>query len=142
MPNPARLPILAPMRNAQICPLASKEQWELRALPLGCNVSTLTFVSVLGTAIGIVLLGGIAALGVWIVKSAQQRWKESDYERLDEGPSLSWWNLYNLGFFTSSPGSIQSDRGENYAQAPNQDTTSEGNEGQSIGETRPLLQRM
>lgn len=139
VPNPAHLPILAPMRNAQICPLASTERWELRALPFGCNVSTLTFVSVLGTVIGIIVLGVIVALGLWIVKSIRRRWKESHYERLDEESTFTWRNFLNFGLCAPSSGSISCEV-EHHAEFRDQDT-SEDNERLSIGETRLLLRR-
>ncbi|PLB43764.1 hypothetical protein P170DRAFT_480723 [Aspergillus steynii IBT 23096] len=51
VPNSAHLPILAPLGSSQICPLGSKERWELRALPFGCNVSTITFLTAVGSVL-------------------------------------------------------------------------------------------
>ncbi|KAJ5166772.1 uncharacterized protein N7482_005553 [Penicillium canariense] len=83
VPNPVRLPILAPIRSANICPLGSEERWELRALPFGCRASTLTVISVI-----VAVLGTLAAIGVgygalYLVKSVRHRWKRTGNEHLD-----------------------------------------------------------
>jgi hypothetical protein len=40
------LPILAPLRNENICPLGWQERWELRIRTFGCRYSTMTLMSV------------------------------------------------------------------------------------------------
>jgi hypothetical protein len=57
VPNPSlRFPILAPLRDADICPLGERERWELRTRPLGCQVSTLTLLSTLTAVLGSLFL--------------------------------------------------------------------------------------
>ncbi|KAL1953662.1 hypothetical protein VTO42DRAFT_2373 [Malbranchea cinnamomea] len=77
VPNPSRLPLLAPISNASICPLGSKERWELRSQPLGCNVSTLTFLacvmSVLGTLVLVAMGLIVREFGAWAVRRAGRR---------------------------------------------------------------------
>ncbi|PGH01344.1 hypothetical protein GX51_05275 [Blastomyces parvus] len=67
VPNRAPFPLLAPLTTPAICPLAARERWELRAAPLGCNVSTLTFltgvVSVLGTLVLVFVGWAVVVLG-------------------------------------------------------------------------------
>ncbi|KAJ5975452.1 hypothetical protein N7481_009159, partial [Penicillium waksmanii] len=111
VPNAARLPILAPIRNAQICPLGSKERWELRTMPFGCNVSTLTFLSVVGTVVGLVGLVGMGVVGFCLVRSVRRRWKESDYERLDGRGFL------DIGLLASVSGLIFGRRDERVSRA-------------------------
>ncbi|OJJ49762.1 hypothetical protein ASPZODRAFT_47209, partial [Penicilliopsis zonata CBS 506.65] len=65
VPNRARLAIFAPLSSSQVCPLGSQERWELRALPLGCHVSTITVMTVLGTVCFILASLGLAVLSVW-----------------------------------------------------------------------------
>jgi len=61
VPNTSKIQILAPIGNPDICPLWS-ERWELRTRPLGCHISTITFltciVSVLSTFVVILLIWG------------------------------------------------------------------------------------
>jgi hypothetical protein len=78
------LPILAPIRNDDICPLGWQERWELRTRTFGCRCSNMTFISVvvavLSTLIGVLLLWMIVRLSRWGVK----RWKNRGKE---------WWKL-------------------------------------------------
>lgn len=94
MPNPARLPILTPIGSANICPLSSKERWELRALPFGCKASTLTvlsvIVSILGTLAAIVMGFGM----VYLARSVRRRWKETDRQ------GWAWTGLENKLLFS------------------------------------------
>ncbi|KAJ5682200.1 hypothetical protein N7462_005365, partial [Penicillium macrosclerotiorum] len=102
VPNPARLPILAPLGSAQICPLGPKERWELRALPFGCNASTLTVLS-----IAVAILGTLAAIAVgsgvvYIAQGVRCRWKEAEYERLDDrGQGSAWGGLFHCRWLVS-----------------------------------------
>jgi hypothetical protein len=134
VPNPARLPIIAPINNAEICPLGSKERWELRALPFGCNVSTLTFLSVVGTVVGMVVLVGMGVSGFYLVRSVRRRWKESDYERVNDRGNL------NIGLLASFVGFMFGRGGERVLRSGEEGEGEEGlDEG---GETRPLLEGM
>ncbi|PYH68186.1 uncharacterized protein BO88DRAFT_444459 [Aspergillus vadensis CBS 113365] len=77
VPNPSLLPILSPLHSSQICPLGSKERWELRAIPFGCHVSTITFLTGVVGVLGTLAVLGLIALGVWVVKGVRRRggWK-------------------------------------------------------------------
>lgn len=52
--------ILAPIRNEDICPLAWRERWEMRAKPFSCRCSSMTLISVvvavLSTLAGVLLI--------------------------------------------------------------------------------------
>ncbi|EEH17884.2 hypothetical protein PABG_00447 [Paracoccidioides brasiliensis Pb03] len=65
IPNRSPFPLLAPLENHTLCPLGPHERWELRSTPLGCNVSTATFltgvVSVLSTLV-LVLVGWVVVV--------------------------------------------------------------------------------
>ena len=69
VPNVHPFPILAPIRNQNICPLGWRERWEMRAKPLSCRCSTMTFmsvvVSVLSTLAGVLLIWILWKLGIW-----------------------------------------------------------------------------
>lgn len=97
-----RVPILAPIRSTDICPLGSKERWELRAQPLGCYASTLTVLSVIVSVLGVLALGVLGVVLVWCVRQAQRRWKDSEYEGIDS----SRWRDFGLivSFVSLFPG--------------------------------------
>lgn len=66
----------------------------MRALPFGCNVSTMTFLSVLGAVVGTLVLVCVGFVVVGLVNRVRRRWKETHYERLDtlEGrPAFCGW---------------------------------------------------
>ncbi|KAJ5658645.1 uncharacterized protein N7484_002294 [Penicillium longicatenatum] len=139
VPNPGRIPILAPIGSDQICPLGSKERWELRARPLGCNASTLTVLSVMISISGTLALFAISVLIIWLVKRVRRRMKQTEYERLDEDSQnspwlgwLDWASLFSLGGLFSQ-GETQT---ETQGQGANQALADEG---QEDPETRPLL---
>ncbi|GFN19017.1 metallopeptidase Mip1 [Aspergillus tubingensis] len=77
VPNPSLLPILSPLHSSQICPLGSKERWELRAIPFGCHVSTTTFLTGVVGVLGTLAVLGLIALGVWVGRGVRRRggWK-------------------------------------------------------------------
>ncbi|KAJ5561875.1 hypothetical protein N7535_003662 [Penicillium sp. DV-2018c] len=83
VPNPSRIPILAPIGSSGICPLGSKEEWELRAIPFGCHASTLTVLSVTVAVLGTLALVGMMVGMMWLVRWIRWRWKEDDYEQID-----------------------------------------------------------
>ncbi|RAL10402.1 uncharacterized protein BO97DRAFT_372507, partial [Aspergillus homomorphus CBS 101889] len=79
VPNPSRFPILAPFGSSGICPLGPKERWELRALPFGCQVSTITFLTAVGAVVGTVAAFGLGVVLVWFCRCvggglAQRKW--------------------------------------------------------------------
>jgi hypothetical protein len=74
VPNPSRFPILAPLGSEKICPLGSKERWELRAVPFGCNVSTVTFLTAVGSVLGTLAAIAMGFLVVWAGKRAMRSW--------------------------------------------------------------------
>ena len=69
VPNPATWPLLTPIYEPKICPLRS-ERWELRGNELGCDVSTITFLSVLVAVLSTVALTGFG----WVVVSKWRVW--------------------------------------------------------------------
>ncbi|RAK86053.1 hypothetical protein BO79DRAFT_271848 [Aspergillus costaricaensis CBS 115574] len=77
VPNPSLLPILSPLHSSQICPLGSKERWELRAIPFGCHVSTTTFLTGVVGVLGTLAVLGLIALGVLVGRGVRRRggWK-------------------------------------------------------------------
>jgi len=87
VPNTSRVHILAPINNPNICPLwvQGSERWELRSRPLGCHVSTITFltciISVLSTFVVIVLV----AMIVKTIPAMKMRWKTR---------SEGWWRFW------------------------------------------------
>ncbi|KAJ6109228.1 hypothetical protein N7486_001462 [Penicillium sp. IBT 16267x] len=139
VPNPGRFPILAPIGSDQICPLGSKERWELRARPLGCNASTLTVLSVIISISGTLALLAIVVLIVWFVKRVRRRLKQTEYVRLDDetqdSPWLGWLNWASLFSFAGlvSQGETQT---QTQGQGANQALAEEG---QEDPETQPLL---
>ena len=70
------VPILAPIRNANICPLGWRERWEIRAKPFSCRCSTLTLMSVvisfLSTLTAILAIWVLQKVGTW----AWRRWNK------------------------------------------------------------------
>ncbi|RAK72938.1 uncharacterized protein BO72DRAFT_452166 [Aspergillus fijiensis CBS 313.89] len=68
VPNPAKVPILAPFGSSEICPLGAKERWELRALPFGCHVSTITFLAGVGGVLGTLAAFGLVVFLAWAGK--------------------------------------------------------------------------
>ncbi|KAJ5862762.1 hypothetical protein N7455_006830 [Penicillium solitum] len=98
VPNPSRVPIFAPFGSENICPLGSKERWELRAMPFGCNASTVTVLAVIGAVLTTLVLGVVGVGLVWLVCRTRRRWKEVEYEELDEeGQRSSRWRGWCLG---------------------------------------------
>jgi hypothetical protein len=66
--------ILSPIQVSDICPLAWRERWELRARPFSCRCSSMTFVSVvvaiLATLMGVLLMWLALQWGRW----CSRRW--------------------------------------------------------------------
>lgn len=83
VPNKSKISILAPMVNADICPLWS-ERWELRST-LGCHVSTITLLTCFTSVLATFLTIGLAAVGVGVARGLQVRWKTR---------SDGWWRIW------------------------------------------------
>ncbi|KAJ5938105.1 hypothetical protein N7454_004447 [Penicillium verhagenii] len=118
VPNPGRAPILAPIGSDQICPLGSKERWDLRARPLGCNVNTVTVLSVIVSIAGTIALIGIVVLIIWLVRRVRRRLKQTEHERLDDEPQDSSWagwldlsTLFSLAGLFGQGGDADADAG-------------------------------
>jgi hypothetical protein len=133
VPNPARLPIFSPIRSSHLCPLGDKERWELRAAPFGCNVSTLTVLSVLVALVSSLVLIGLVCLVVWVVQRLRSRWKDTQYERLDDGQgSEPPWGFLDWGLLAWLVSLVGGQR-QDQEQAPGEAGGEENNE------TSPLL---
>ncbi|KAJ5985426.1 hypothetical protein N7499_008294 [Penicillium canescens] len=107
VPNTAWVPIFTPISSESICPLGSKERWELRALPLGCHASTLTVLSVMIAVLGTVAFGGVVFGIVWLVQCVRRRWKETEYDRVSDRESSDDrqpWDLGISSFLALFPG--------------------------------------
>ncbi|KAJ9217881.1 hypothetical protein DTO166G4_272 [Paecilomyces variotii] len=76
VPNPSRIPIFSPFQSRNVCPLGSKERWEIRTTSFGCNVSALNFLSVLVAVISTLAVVGLMFLLVWIGKKVARQWTE------------------------------------------------------------------
>lgn len=97
VPLAYRVPLLAPAYDDKLCPHWA-ERWEVRTRPLGCQVSTITALAVLG-AVGatllVVLLAWLVAISVRRLRRAQLQpgwWKVWRY-RLPNVVRLptTWW---------------------------------------------------
>ncbi|CZR50967.1 uncharacterized protein PAC_00842 [Phialocephala subalpina] len=85
IPNPTHPPLFAPFHNPNICPLWY-ERWELRTKPLGCYVSTITFLSVIVAVISTLLVVSIlVAIGFGIRKCVL--WNREERNR-------GWWRFW------------------------------------------------
>lgn len=106
----------------------------MRALPLGCHVSTVTFLSVFGAILGtlVVVLAGFAI--VRLVKRVRRQWKEGEDERLDrQGLNYSFRGLPGWsGWVARLTGLFRLGEGQTEIQAHEQ-------ERQGNGESTPLL---
>ncbi|KAL2136257.1 hypothetical protein VTI74DRAFT_4690 [Chaetomium olivicolor] len=70
VPNTHPLPFLAPAYDEHICPHWS-ERWEIRTKPFGCNVSTVTSLSVVVSVLATLIVLG---LGWGVVVVGRSRW--------------------------------------------------------------------
>jgi hypothetical protein len=85
VPNIALVPILAPVTNPDVCPFWD-ERWEVRTRPLGCYVSTITFLTCLGSVFGTLL---VLLLMVGISRGVRFM------GRVWRGREEGWWRLYD-----------------------------------------------
>jgi hypothetical protein len=83
VPNTARVPILAPAGDENICPHWA-ERWEVRARPLGCHVSTITALTALGT----VACTLVFVLHIWLLIIGVRRLRVLNRER------PGWWRFW------------------------------------------------
>jgi len=78
--------ILAPIWNENVCPHWS-ERWEVRSRPLGCHVSTITFLTaIVAFLVGLVTVGIVVSgwkFGSW----AREKWR---------GREQGWWRGWRL----------------------------------------------
>lgn len=76
--------LLAPIKYQNICPLAWRERWEMRAKPFSCRCSTMTLmsvvVSVLSTLAAIFLIWLCVRFEKWLLR----KWKNRQ---------AGWWRL-------------------------------------------------
>lgn len=86
IPNTAQIPLLAPIRYPDVCPHWA-ERWEIRTRPLGCHVSTITFLSCVVSILSTFLVVGLVVLAVWLGKNLRGRWK---------GRQRGWWKVWRL----------------------------------------------
>ncbi|KAL5356899.1 hypothetical protein BJX96DRAFT_133747 [Aspergillus floccosus] len=87
VPNRASLAILSPLGSSQICPLGSKERWELRTTTLGCNVSTFTFLTASASVAATLATIGLGYLALWAWERVMAWWRE---EKHPGGSYASW----------------------------------------------------
>ncbi|KAL4894054.1 hypothetical protein BDV59DRAFT_21383 [Aspergillus ambiguus] len=129
VPNRASLTILSPLGSSQICPLGSKERWELRTTTLGCNVSTITFLTAVVSVVATLAVIGLGYLVAWAWDRVMTLWKEDK----PSGGSCSW--ISRLRRRGSRPPTMQS--------VPGDMETSGGEIDDEImdPERRPLLDR-
>ena len=71
------LPILAPIRNPDICPHWS-ERWDLRTKGLGCHVSTVTFLTCIISIVSTLLVLGLGWASFKLGKFCWGRWKRRE----------------------------------------------------------------
>jgi len=72
------------MFNPDVCPWWS-ERWELRTRPLGCNVSTLTFLTSIVTILSTLFAIGVLVGSIVVLKLVRIRWRA----RTD-----GWWKFW------------------------------------------------
>lgn len=77
--------LLAPIKYEDICPLAWRERWEMRAKPFSCRCSTMTLMSVVVAVLS--TLAGCLLISLFIVfgKNMRTKWKA----RQD-----GWWRFW------------------------------------------------
>ncbi|EGD98290.1 hypothetical protein TESG_05669 [Trichophyton tonsurans CBS 112818] len=94
VPNTSPFPLLAPLTNNSICPLGTKERWEIRTRPFGCAVSSATFLTCIVSVIGTLLLVVVAYLAyqMWMAKKDDE--EQQQQEGGDEQPGG---NSYGAG---------------------------------------------
>lgn len=105
-------------------------------MPFGCNASTLTVLAVVIAVLGSLALLGLGLLIFKLVQRLRRRWKESDYERLqDQQQDSAWSACLDCGMLASL---LSLHGGPSQGQNTDQDQleVERGDE----AETRPLLQ--
>ena len=64
-------------------------------MPLGCNISSLTALSVLGAVLGTLFFVGVAVATVWLALRVHHQWKLAEYEYsslIEAGEGASEWS--------------------------------------------------
>ncbi|KAB8302863.1 hypothetical protein EYC80_006197 [Monilinia laxa] len=93
VPNTSPVHILAPIFNSDICPLWS-ERWELRTRPLGCHVSTITFLTFFGSIYGTLVAIGLVVLIIRFMRNEERR--QEWWKILGRYPR-KWWGVRKSG---------------------------------------------
>jgi len=96
--------ILAPIKYENICPLAWRERWEMRAKPFSCRCSTMTLMSVvvaiLCTLAGVLLMWLLTLFGKWMYRkwgNRQPGWWRFWTWRPSLPALLIWWRTKDQG---------------------------------------------
>lgn len=84
VPNTHRVPVLAPFFDPEICPLWS-ERYELRTLPTGCNVSTITFLTGVISAMSTLVAVGLVVASMLATRAVNRRWRAR---------TAGWWRIW------------------------------------------------
>ncbi|KAE9381329.1 hypothetical protein N431DRAFT_3780 [Stipitochalara longipes BDJ] len=97
IPNLSRPQILAPITNADICPLWS-ERWEVRTSGLGCHVSTITLLTCVVSVLSTFLVMGLVVLGFRVVRWVGAKWKmrEEGWWKFWRGYKAGWWKGWRV----------------------------------------------
>ncbi|KAE8158472.1 hypothetical protein BDV40DRAFT_19235 [Aspergillus tamarii] len=118
VPNPTRFPILAPLSSSNICPLGSKERWELRAMPFGCNVSTFTFLTAVVSVLGTLATIALGYFVLWAAKRLRRSWGQG---KLGSGHT-DWSAWTGRGIFrrrgVRTAGDVEGNRNGNSERTP------------------------
>ncbi|PYI19369.1 hypothetical protein BO86DRAFT_328023 [Aspergillus japonicus CBS 114.51] len=139
VPNPSRVPILAPFGSSEMCPLGSKERWELRALPFGCHVSTVTFLTGVGGVLGTMAAFGLVVFLAWagrrVVGWLAERKSCVGRGGGDEAQGASWGS--GMGVLRRRLGFSSARRGGGWVVPGDEEDELRGGAGDA--ERRPLL---
>lgn len=101
IPNTASIQLLAPIGNPDVCPHWA-ERWELRTRPLGCYVSTITFLACIVSILSTFFVIGLAVTGFKFGRWVRRKWK---------GREEGWWRGWRLRL-------VDVRRGEETEQSP------------------------
>lgn len=67
--------ILAPIKYEDICPLAWRERWEMRAKPFSCRCSTMTLMSVVVAVVSTLAAVLLIHLMIIAIRWCSRKWK-------------------------------------------------------------------
>ncbi|KAK4160915.1 hypothetical protein QBC43DRAFT_108055 [Cladorrhinum sp. PSN259] len=88
-PNTYAIPLLAPAYDENICPHWA-ERWEVRTRPLGCQVSTITALSVISSVLSTLMVMGLIWLIFLTTKRLKRRISSQDWGA--NGEDQTWLN--------------------------------------------------